>query len=168
MKTVILASFKRIDEHIQKVLKTQVKWNSLRQSLFYKKIFIYVSIYFGCAESSLLCTDFSSYAKRGLLPSCSVSAFLCRGFSCCGLQALSTSVAVARGSVAPRRVESPHTRDWTHVPCIGRQILNHWTTREVPVIHYPLNFQKTLVISRIEHSNYLSAYSPASFTCELH
>ena len=24
------------------------------------------------------------------------------------------------------------TRDWAHVPCIGRQILNHWTTREVP------------------------------------
>ena len=26
------------------------------------------------------------------------------------------------------------TRDWTHVPWIGRQILNHWTTREVPAI----------------------------------
>ena len=24
------------------------------------------------------------------------------------------------------------TRDWTHVPCIGRLILYHWTTREVP------------------------------------
>ena len=24
------------------------------------------------------------------------------------------------------------TRDWTHSPCIARQILNHWTTREVP------------------------------------
>ena len=24
------------------------------------------------------------------------------------------------------------TRDQTHVPCIGRQIPNHWTTREVP------------------------------------
>ena len=23
------------------------------------------------------------------------------------------------------------TRDWTHVPCIGGQILNHWITREV-------------------------------------
>ena len=27
---------------------------------------------------------------------------------------------------------SSPTRDQTHVPCIGRQILNHWTTREVP------------------------------------
>ena len=24
------------------------------------------------------------------------------------------------------------TRDWTRVPCIARQILNHWTTKEVP------------------------------------
>ena len=27
------------------------------------------------------------------------------------------------------------TRDWTCVSCIGRQILNHWTTREVPRFH---------------------------------
>jgi len=25
------------------------------------------------------------------------------------------------------------TRDRTHTPCIPRQILNHWTTRELPV-----------------------------------
>ena len=29
---------------------------------------------------------------------------------------------------------SSQTRDQTHVPCIGRQILNHWTAREVPTI----------------------------------
>ena len=29
-------------------------------------------------------------------------------------------------------MESPQTRDWTHVPCIGRQILIPRTTREVP------------------------------------
>ena len=28
---------------------------------------------------------------------------------------------------------SSPTRDWTHTPCIGRQSLNHWTAREVPV-----------------------------------
>jgi len=27
----------------------------------------------------------------------------------------------------------PCTRDRTRVPCVGRQILNHWTTREAPV-----------------------------------
>ena len=29
---------------------------------------------------------------------------------------------------------SSPTRDRTHVPCIGRQILDHWTTREVPIL----------------------------------
>ena len=36
------------------------------------------------------------------------------------------------GLVAPRHVGSSRTRAPTHVPCIGRQILNHCTTREVP------------------------------------
>ena len=28
--------------------------------------------------------------------------------------------------------ESSRTRDGTRVPRIGRQVLNHWTTREAP------------------------------------
>ena len=35
------------------------------------------------------------------------------------------------GFVALWHGGSSHTRDRTHVSCIGRQILNHWTTREV-------------------------------------
>ena len=35
--------------------------------------------------------------------------------------------------VAPRHVGSFRTRDQTPVPCIGRQILNHWTTSKVQV-----------------------------------
>ena len=31
--------------------------------------------------------------------------------------------------------ESSQTRARTCVPCIGRQILNHWTTREAPSSH---------------------------------
>ena len=31
-------------------------------------------------------------------------------------------------------MESSRTRDWTHVPCFGRRILNHWATREVQFI----------------------------------
>ena len=38
------------------------------------------------------------------------------------------------GLVAPQHVESSWTRDQTHVPCIGRQTPNPWTTREVPTI----------------------------------
>ena len=34
------------------------------------------------------------------------------------------------GLVAPRQVGSSQTRARTHVPCIGRQILNHCATRE--------------------------------------
>ena len=34
------------------------------------------------------------------------------------------------GLAALWHVGSPQTKDWTSVPCITRQILNHWTTRE--------------------------------------
>ena len=30
---------------------------------------------------------------------------------------------------------SSRTRNRIHVPCIGKQILNHWTTRDVPSYH---------------------------------
>ena len=33
--------------------------------------------------------------------------------------------------VALQHVGYSWTRDRTQVPCIGRQILNHWTTRQV-------------------------------------
>ena len=34
------------------------------------------------------------------------------------------------GLVVPRHVGSSYTRHWTRVPCIGKQILHHWATRE--------------------------------------
>ena len=45
-----------------------------------------------------------------------------RGLSSCGPRAYSSA--------------SSWTNNWTHVPCTGRGILNHWTTREV----HPYNF----------------------------
>ena len=39
--------------------------------------------------------------------------------------------SVVMGLVTPRHVEALWTRVLTCVPCIGRCILNHWTTREV-------------------------------------
>ena len=42
------------------------------------------------------------------------------------------------GLVALRHVESSPTRDRTRVPCIGRRILIHHTTREV--LHFILTF----------------------------
>ena len=38
------------------------------------------------------------------------------------------------GLVVLRHVEYSQSRDQTRVPCIGRWILNHWTTREVSSI----------------------------------
>ena len=35
---------------------------------------------------------------------------------------------------------SSPTRDRTHVPCIVRQILYHWTTREVTVLFFKYPF----------------------------
>ena len=37
------------------------------------------------------------------------------------------------GLVAPRHVGYSLTKVRTHVPCIGRRILNHCTTREAPM-----------------------------------
>ena len=43
------------------------------------------------------------------------------------------------------------SRDQTHNPCIGRWILNHWTTREVPLV----NSFKTKVGEGLPSSRYL-------------
>ena len=89
---------------------------------------------------------FSSSEEWGLLSSCGVQASHGGGFSRCRAQALgcmgfrssSTSALEClfkqlwcRGLVAPRHVESSRTRHQIHVPCIGRQIPVHCTTREV-------------------------------------
>ena len=47
------------------------------------------------------------------------------------LQGKQASVAAAH-LVVPRHVASSWTRGPPSVPSIGRQILNHWTTREIP------------------------------------
>ena len=52
-----------------------------------------------------------------------------------GLQSAG-SVVWHTGLVAPQHVESSWTRDRTHFPCIGRRILNHCATREVPVMDF--------------------------------
>ena len=48
-----------------------------------------------------------------------------------GLQSAQFSSVARRLSFAPRHVESSQNRDGTHVHCTGRQVLNHWTAREV-------------------------------------
>ena len=73
-------------------------------------------------------------AARGLLSGCSAWALHCCDLCCCRALALGiqASIFVAMGLVTPPHVGSSQTRNWTCVPCLGRQIPKHWTTREVP------------------------------------
>ena len=75
--------------------------------------------------------------------SCGVQSSPCGGFSCCGARALDAwaSVVVAHRLYSARSVVVAHglscstacgIRARTRVPCIGRRILNHRATREVP------------------------------------
>ena len=75
---------------------------------------------------------FSSCGKRGPLfivvcGPLTVAASLVAGHR---LQMRRLSSCGSRGLVAPGHVGSSQTRAQTHVPCIGRQILNHCATRE--------------------------------------
>ena len=54
-------------------------------------------------------------------------------------------------------MESSSSNDQTSVPCIGRQILNPWTTREVLIV---VLICLSLIIRDIEH---LSMYGRALF-----
>ena len=61
---------------------------------------------------------------------------LCIGFSCCQAQALELELRSCGARAlhhALQNVGSSQTRGRTRVPCIGRQIPKHWTTREVPI-----------------------------------
>ena len=68
-----------------------------------------------------------------LLSSCGLWASHCGGSSCA---AVGRTVWVQElwrtGLAALRYVGSSGARNWTCVSCIGRRILNHWTTRVVP------------------------------------
>ena len=61
-----------------------------------------------------------------------------RGLSRCGAQAPDAQAQQLwlTGLVAPRHVGSSQTRARTHVPCIGRQTLNHCATREAPALSF--------------------------------
>ena len=53
-------------------------------------------------------------------------------------QALGAQASVARrpALVAPRHAGPSESRGCDCVPCVGRQILNHWTTRNVPYVAF--------------------------------
>ena len=98
--------------------------------------FIFFSnLFFGCAGSSLLHMGFLSPWRAGAALSCGAQASHCSGFSC-GARALGTWASVVLRSCVHRFSSSTECEifpDQGSNPCsTGRQILNHWTTREVP------------------------------------
>ena len=119
---------------------------------FFKNLFIYLFLVLVAAcrlslvgasrgYSSLRCAGF---LLRWLLLVWSMGSRP-TGFSSCGTWAqqlwLTGSRAQAQqlwlmGLAAPQHVGSSWTRTRTRVPCIGRQILNHCTTREVLPCHF--------------------------------
>ena len=104
---------------------------------------IYLSLWFFMAALGLRCWALCSFSARASLQWLLVAG---HGLLALGLKWLLPVGPVVGGAVAlehrlsscgtfclavPRHVGSSRTRGWTHVPCIGRQILHHWTTREV-------------------------------------
>ena len=89
---------------------------------------------YGCVGSSFLREGFLQLWQVGATPHRGAQASHYRGLSCCGAQAPDAQAQYLwlTGLVAPWHVGSSQTRARTRVPCIGRQILNHCTTREAP------------------------------------
>ena len=88
--------------------------------------------------SSLPCTGFLSPWSVGTTLRCGVQASHCGDFCRCRAQALgmqASGVLVHGGLVASWHVVSSQTRDWTHVPCIGRRLPVHCTTRSSTILN---------------------------------
>ena len=67
------------------------------------------------------------------------------------------------GLVAPRHVGSSRTRARTCVPCTGRQILNHCTTREVPCLLSYFALCTLCLVPYVAHNIYGENIDPASY-----
>ena len=96
---------------------------------------IYLFIYYWLSLACPCCTGFSLVAASGGYSPVAVSGLLVAGTSLVPeykLQSVPAQWLWHTGLVALRCVGSSRIRDWTHVSCIGRWTLNHWTTREVP------------------------------------
>ena len=111
---------------------------SLSLSRLFFFYFIFLNLFLAVLGLCCCVQAFSSCGERGLL-SLRCTAFRCTGFSSCGTRAQQLWLVGSRaqaqklwltGLVILQHVGSSRTRDRTCVPCIGRWILNHCTTRE--------------------------------------
>ena len=132
--------------------------NYFFQGLFKKIIYF---IYFWLCWVFVAAHRLSLFVASRATLRCGVRAY-CGSFSCCGARALGVraSVVVARGLsscgtqaqylwrtglVAPWHVRSSRTRAQTRVPGIGRRILNHCATREVPSYTFEVQLYEQLL-----------------------
>ena len=109
--------------------------------ILFFKIFIYylfIMFIFGCVGSSFLCEGSLQLRRVGAPLHRGARACHHRGLSRCGAEAPDAQAQQLwlTGPVAPRHVGSSQTRARTRVPCIGRQTLNHCTTREAPFFYF--------------------------------
>ena len=103
-------------------------WILIVSLYFLKEKFIYLCIYCWLHRVFVAVYGLSLVAVCRLLigwGSCGARAL---GFSSCSTWA---QYLWYLGLIALQHVDSSQTRDQTRVPCIGRQVLIHWTTREV-------------------------------------
>ena len=91
--------------------------------------------FYGYIGSSFLCEGFLYLWQAGATFHHDAQASHYCGLSCCGAQApdVQAQQLWLKGLVTPWHVGSSQTRARTHVPCIGRLILNHCTPREAPL-----------------------------------
>ena len=111
----------------------------LRQSMYLVLIYIYfllINLFiYGCVGSSFLCEGSLQLWQAGTTLHRGARAPHYRGLSRHGAQAPDAQAQQLwlTGPAAPRLVGSSQTGARTHVPCIGRQILNHCATREAQI-----------------------------------
>ena len=135
---------------------------------FLKNYYLFYLFIFGCVGSSLLHTGFLQFVASGGYSLLWCACFLLRwllllwsmgsrhaGFNSCGTRAqqlwlvgsrLQAQQLWCKGLVAPWHVGSSRSRDRTHVPCIGRRILNHCATREVPMVFFLWMLEQTKTV----------------------
>ena len=102
-------------------------------SFFWIFIYLAVSSQLQHVESSLHHAGY--FVEEHGLSNCGTRSPECSGFSSC----------IAWAQLLHGMWDlSSLTRDWTCVPCIGRQTLNHWTTREVPALFFLMHILKKL------------------------
>ena len=112
-----------------------------------------------CGEWELLSRTVHAWTSQGSgFSCCRTQALECTGFSSCGAWPQRMQLAGSRAwtqylwhtdFVVPWNVASSQPRDWTGGLCIAKQILNHWTNREVPCCSFDLNIY--LITSHAEH-----------------